>query len=178
MGPCILFWCVLSPMSVFPRTYTEYSVPDRGRGIYKKISSRYPVRSPRGQKNPFFSAYQGIYRKIVVLHPFFCDQRGMDTQFFCIYPVSLYKPGKKGEFAKKRGTAGSKDDQNRLACVGGGDKPQLYAPRKSLPDLDSFHQQVRRWTVRRNAERAARRMHGKCALQSQRKVEKNICVNS
>ncbi len=178
MGPCILFWCVLSPMSVFPRTYTIYCVPDRGQGIYKKISSRYPVRSPQGQKNRFFSAYQGIYRKIVALHPIFCDQRGMDTQFFCIYPVSLYKPGKKGEFAKKRGTAGSKDDQNRLACVGGGDKPQLYAPRKSLPDLDSFHQQVRGWTVRRNAERATRRMHRKGALQSQRKVEKNICVNS
>ena len=28
-------------------------------------------------------------------------------------------------------------------CGGFRDKPQLYAPRKSLPDWDSFHQQVR-----------------------------------
>ena len=123
----ILFWCVLFPMSVFPRTYTTYCVPDRGQGIYKKIPSQYPAWCHWGQKNRFFSAYQGIYRKIVALHPIFCDQRGMDTQFFCIYPVSLYKPGKKGEFAKRRGTAeqlfyiypaGSKDDQNRPASVG------------------------------------------------------------
>ena len=98
---------VFPQMPVFPRTYTEYPVPDRGRGIYKKNPSQYPAWSPWAQKNRFFSAYQGIYRKIVVLYPLFGEKRGIDTQFFCICPVSPYKPGKKGRTCETAGYCGT-----------------------------------------------------------------------
>ena len=94
-------------MSLFPGTYTEYSVPDRGRGIYKKITSQYPARSPWGQKNRFFSAYQGIYRKFVAPDPLFSHQRGTDAQFFCIYPASPYKLRKKGRTCEAAGYCGT-----------------------------------------------------------------------
>ncbi len=160
-------------MSVLPRMYGEYSAPDGGRGIYKKIPSQYPARSLRRQKNSFFSACQGIYRKIVPPDPLFCHQRGTHTKFFCIYPASPHKLSKKGAPAKQQGTAkqffyiypvGANDDQNMPACAdqarmllrraarGVRNKPLLHTPRKSLPDRDSFHQQVRGWTIRRNAD--------------------------
>ena len=68
-------------------------------------------------------------------------QRGIAEQLFYIYPAE------------------SNDDQNQPVQDADG-KPQLYAPRKSLPELGNFHQQVRGWIIRRNVKRARRRMHG------------------
>ena len=55
---------------------------------------------PRGRKTDFFPHIRVYTEKLSLYIQFFCDQRGMDTQFFCIYPVSLYKPGKKGSLRK------------------------------------------------------------------------------
>ena len=83
----MLFPGELSKISVFPWTYPEYFVPDRGRGIYKKITSQYPAQSPWGQKKRFFLADQGIYRKIMRQYPADRKKVDMERQFFCIYPV-------------------------------------------------------------------------------------------
>ena len=157
-------------MPVFPRTYTN-TLFRTETGVYtKKLLPSTLPGVPRGRKTYFFP-YIRVYTEKLWLHTPFLAISGVLAHIFSVYTLFHRANGaKRGEPAKQRGTAeqlfciypaGSNADQNMPACAGGGcGKPLLYAPGKSLPDLDSFHQQVLVWTIRRNVESAGRRMRG------------------
>ena len=77
-------------------------------GVYiKKILLSTLPRVPERQKNQFFPAYQGIYKKFVCQYPADRKKVDMERQFFCIYPVYPSKLGIKGRTCKTAGYCGT-----------------------------------------------------------------------
>ena len=140
-------------------------------GVYiKKLLPSTLPGVPRGRKTYFFP-YIRVYTEKLWLHTPFLAISGVLAHIFSVYTLFHRANGaKRGEPAKQRGTAeqlfciypaGSNADQTMLACVGGRlRQTAAVRPGKSLPDLDSFHQQVLVWTIRRSVESAGRRMRG------------------